>query len=82
MDLAKMISLIAEVAVKKAIRDRDASSNKTTPEAVLLRLRWAVAIAQSAIRIAARPSDRRPLSFYPNSPLHRAVARLTEALIL
>jgi hypothetical protein len=63
MDLSKMISLIAEVAVKKAIRDRDASSNKTTPEAVMIRLRWAVATAQAVIRMAAHPSDRRALSF-------------------
>lgn len=61
MDLSKLINLIAEVAVKKNAQER--SLVQTKKDAVLLRLRRAVVLAQAAIRMAARPSDRCAVSF-------------------
>lgn len=49
MDLSKIISLIAIVAAKKLERER--SSDQTTPGAVLVIVRWALAFGQQAIRM-------------------------------
>lgn len=49
MDLSKIISLIAIVAAKKL--EREHSSDQTTPGAVLVIVRWALAFGQQTIRM-------------------------------
>ncbi len=55
MDLSKIISLIAEVAVKKLAREREGSSDQTTPEAVPWIVRRTLAFGQRTIRMGVCP---------------------------